>query len=127
MYEKALSILEQVGVPTLREVADTLEQMGDVKKACRKYEAARAHYERCLEIRENCLGKDHPEVAQTLSAIGGLLSLMKENIEAEKFYRSVPFKLDLTNGCSENSIARFSEHNVRGMQMKKDPRRSQLR
>lgn len=89
MYERGLSILEAVGVPTLREVAEILEQMAETKKASRKYEAARSYYNRSLEIRENCLGKDHSEVAQTLSAIGGLLSLMKQHAEAEKLYRLV--------------------------------------
>ncbi|MCZ7669410.1 MAG: tetratricopeptide repeat protein [Chloroflexi bacterium] len=51
-----------------------------------QYTAARPFYERALAIREQALGPDHPDTAQSLNNLGALHSAMGNLSEARPFY-----------------------------------------
>jgi tetratricopeptide (TPR) repeat protein len=55
-----------------------------------KYADAEGLYKRSLAIREEKLGRDHPDVAQTLSNLGILYRNQGKYAEAEAHYKRAP-------------------------------------
>jgi tetratricopeptide (TPR) repeat protein len=63
---RALAILEAALGSEHPEVANSLENLGNVHLATGDYETAKGLYTRALAVREKVLGPEHPSVATTL-------------------------------------------------------------
>ena len=67
LFQRALSMREQVLGPDHPDVARTLHDLANLYRAQGKYLEADLLYRRALSIREQVLGPDHPLVAATLA------------------------------------------------------------
>lgn len=90
LYQRALSIYEQVLGPQHLEVAASLYGLaslsGDVDQHKRKAEPL---YERALSIYEQALGPQHPDVVKVLSSLARLSWKRGRYQEAERFAKRV--------------------------------------
>jgi Tetratricopeptide repeat/Domain of unknown function (DUF4062) len=63
-----------------------LTNLAGVYQAQGKFESAEGSYKEALELRENVLGPDHPEVAQSLNALAELYKVTRRFDEAEPLF-----------------------------------------
>jgi len=66
----------------LLQVAEICRYLADVYRKLAAYDDAMALYNRALEINRNQLGPDHPEVAETLNAVGLIYKIRGNFTEA---------------------------------------------
>lgn len=63
--------------------------MGRTYKLQKQYTPALRHYKKCLEVRKSVYGPDHIYIAETLSAVSDILSLLNREEEMEEHLREV--------------------------------------
>jgi len=84
LLQRALTIREKA--PENQETARTIYALARLSHSQGNKEKAERLYRQSLAIREKALGKDHPDVAESLSGLAGALSL-KRIEEAERLAR----------------------------------------
>ena len=85
---RALEINEKRYGPAHPNVADELNNLGELYANQGQYARAEPFQRRALAIREQALGPDHPKVAQSLSNLAGsFLQTMNRVVEAELLLR----------------------------------------
>src|SRR5262249_11817647 len=67
-------------------LADTLNNLGDLLRGLGKVEEARAHLEQALAIQKKALPKDHPKLASSLGNLGLLLHAQGKREEARRYF-----------------------------------------
>jgi tetratricopeptide (TPR) repeat protein len=87
LLKRALAIRENALGPSDTDVAQTLNNLGDVYRSQERYAEAAPLYHRSLAIREAVLGSDHPEVAGSLNNAAAILRSEGRYAEAEALYR----------------------------------------
>ena len=105
-FEKSLGIIVGVYGYNHRSVSDTLSSMATIRFAQKNWESALDTFqqvscplETCqetiltlcqsLDIANNVLGKEHPDVASTLYGMGATYAKLGRSEEAEEKYRTV--------------------------------------
>ena len=87
LFRRALAIRERslgVGHP---DVAQTLDNLGQLLEDTNRLDEAETIMRRALAIREQSLGPDHPHVAITLNTLAVLLMHSNRQVEAESLFR----------------------------------------
>ena len=94
-FERSLKASEEAGDRT--STADSLNQIGIAAYKRGDYETAKRHYQEALEIRQEDLGPDHPEVAEILNNLallfqeqGNYAAATDSYEEALQIYRAGP-------------------------------------
>ncbi|HEX8539895.1 MAG TPA: tetratricopeptide repeat-containing protein, partial [Cystobacter sp.] len=81
-FQHALALREKALGANHPDVAQSLDELGQVLADMGRHAEARAHYERALAIQQKALRPGHPSVALSLSHLGELLVRMKRGDEA---------------------------------------------
>ena len=84
--------------------ADLEGALGAAARTSRHYDAALAHHQKALEIRERLLGPKHPDTAATLANIGSTLSAARRLQEAEPYLRRSLESLEEVLGDSHPAV-----------------------
>lgn len=87
--ETSLAIIVGIYGHNHRAVADTLNNMGGVRYAQQRWEAALETYQQALDIALSVLGDKHPDYAATLSNIAGVLQHLDRDSEAQEKFAQV--------------------------------------
>jgi tetratricopeptide (TPR) repeat protein len=85
MLLAALTIRRKI-IANNRDIANTLNDLGAVYLSQSKYDDALLNLQEALNIRQDVLGKEHPEVAQTLHHLANLYRAQGNYTKAEPFY-----------------------------------------
>ncbi len=86
LYERALSIYEQILGPWHPNTARSLNNLGSLLAAQGDLAGARPYYERALAIHEQALGPRHPDTARSLNNLGSLLEAQGDYAAARPYY-----------------------------------------
>ena len=87
LYQRALSIQEQLLGPEHPNVATSLNGLANLYYEQGKYAEAESLYQRTLLIREQQLGPDHLDVAMSLNGLANLYVYQGKYSEAKLFYQ----------------------------------------
>jgi CHAT domain-containing protein/uncharacterized protein HemY len=85
--EKSLSILEKMNASADSEIADIVNELGNIYGNKGDYAKAATYYSRALEIYEKTLGKEHFFVASVLNNLGTFYRATGEYEKAEASYQ----------------------------------------
>ena len=86
IYQRALTIREQVLGPTHSHVATILNNLGLLYSHQGRYVEAKPLFQRALTIREQALGPMHPHVAQSLNNLAGLYQFQRRFAKTRHLY-----------------------------------------
>jgi tetratricopeptide (TPR) repeat protein len=96
LYSRSIAIQERAGINTAEGVTAKLNRAGNLARAhgnlasllsdLDRNDEALAHAKKALEIREKYLGKEHPDVARSLSQLAGLAAERGEYVVREALY-----------------------------------------
>ena len=86
LFERALSINEQISGQIHPDIASNLNNIGLVLKELGDMQKAREYYERALTINEATYGSNHPHVAANLNNIGIILDELGDFTRAREYY-----------------------------------------
>lgn len=87
LYRQALAMRERVLGQEHPDVAESLNDLGELYDHQGKYSEAESLYQRALAIREQALGPQDPKVAESLNNLGELYSHRGKYNEAESLYQ----------------------------------------
>ena len=102
-WSSALKKAEELG--EVNRLTKTLNELGTAHHLLEEYEVAERLHERGLAIREERLGPDHYDVAQSLSNLGLVYSAQKRNTDAEVAYKRALMVLEKTIGSEHPEFA----------------------
>jgi tetratricopeptide (TPR) repeat protein len=89
LYQRALSIREQVLAPAHPDTASSLDKLADLYSAQHKYELAEPLYQRALAIYDQVLGPDHPAATSSLNNLANLYRSQGKYSAAEHLYHRI--------------------------------------
>ena len=116
-YDRAEPLLVEVHT-TITErqstnAATVLNLLGTIYLAQARYERAETLLTEALTIRQEALGKTHPETAMSLKSLGDLAFARNDDVQAEQFYRQALDILRASLGADSPAvvelIARYTE------------------
>jgi tetratricopeptide (TPR) repeat protein len=82
LYQRALTIREQVLEPNHPHLAETLNNLAWLYNYQGKYAQAELLYQRALALYEQALGVEHPDTARVRAGYANLLRKRQETVEA---------------------------------------------
>lgn len=113
LYLRALFTAEQALGPTHPDVAYALDDLADLYKSHRKFEAAVELCQRTLALRRRTLGATHPEVSVSLCAQIEIYTTQSRWSQAEPLTREWMTVVDTTVGDSHPETAKVLETQAR--------------
>ena len=110
LYTRAMSIFRKGAVNDVR-VARTLTNLGFVYQMQRKYDQAEAAIQQGLTIREKCLGPDHPDVAESLIHLSGVM-IAREELSMAALHCERALRIIRASSGEEDLPAAFALNNL---------------
>ena len=85
--------------------ARLMHTIGTVYRQLGLYDSAGSHFERALEIRQEQLGREHPEIAKSLGSVAMVYRLQGRHEQAEPLYQDSLEILEETLGAAHPELA----------------------
>jgi ATP/maltotriose-dependent transcriptional regulator MalT len=113
LYQRALTIREQVLGPEHPYTASTLDNLALVSHAQHEFSEAEALHQRALAIREQVLGPSHPDTANSLTNLAWLYHVQGQYEQAEPLYQRALAICEQAQGPEHPDIATALNHLAR--------------